>query len=206
MKNKVLLGFFISLINGFSCSSFSVFDVNKNDENELSQICALFEDTKNSRESFTDPEDISKMIHGDTYKTVVCKTNTVPPVVVGVLSYVYRHKGMVEHGKNIAWKTLGSGYVKTNADAICYSIIAVHPEYRRQGVATELMQHTDKSCIALGMKNIILWVYKDNKRAIECYEKEGFSILEEGSLTKKMHKSLDYVDSPLYFLNKIKKA
>lgn len=205
MKNKILVVFFISLINSFSYSSFSVFEVNKNDESELSQICTLFEDKKNRTESFTDPEDISKMIHGDIYKTLVCKTNSVPPKVVGSLSYVYQRNGMEQYGSNIAWEDVNSGFIKTDADAICYSSVAVHPEYRRQGVATELMQHADNFCIKLGMKNIILWVYHKNTQAISCYEKQGFVVLDKGSFAAKMHKSLDYVYSPLYFLNKFKK-
>jgi len=201
MKYKVLLYVILAMANCYTYSSFYVEEVRKDDKHDIAEVCLLFEDETNMLESCIDPKDISAIVHGDRYRTLVCKKDSR---VVGMLSFAYQEKGLEKCSRSVPWTNVRSGYRKTDADSIWYSSIAIHPDYRRQGVATELMKKAERFCIELGVKNIILWVYRKNRDAITCCEKQGFLVLEEVRDSYKMYKFLSYVDSPLYFLEKAK--
>lgn len=171
-------------------SRFDVTELNKYDVDEIQQVCALFEDKKNRHATSVDPEYMLHTIASNKYKTFVCKTKTVPPVVVGILRCMYLRNGLDEYFREIKWNDFTPAYKKTDKDAICYATIAVHPQYRRQGVATALMQRADKFCIDFGMNNIVISAIKSNINAIDCYIKQGFKPLSEGLYTKKLYKEL----------------
>lgn len=52
--------------------------------------------------------------------------------------------------------------------------IAVHPDYRRQGLAQSLLTQGEESVRALGVKIIFLEVAEDNASAIRFYEKSQY--------------------------------
>ena len=188
--------FVLLIIMHFGISaSFSVSEINKHDQDEVKQVCALFEDKTNGRETFTSSEDMLNMAENsdNRYKTFVCKTNTMPPVVVGALTCIYQRNGMKQFSSEVSWDNLkaGSRYKKTDMDAVNYCSFAVHPQYRRQGVATVLIKHADQFCREFGMKNIILSVYQNNQNAFNCYKKKGFQVLHDGRFTKTLHKIIE---------------
>lgn len=57
--------------------------------------------------------------------------------------------------------------------------VAVHPDFRRNGIANELIDHTIKHFINKGAITVILEVRSSNKAAQKLYEKLGFITLRE---------------------------
>lgn len=56
--------------------------------------------------------------------------------------------------------------------------IAVHPDFRRRGIATKLLQALDKYADESGLTLLTLEVRRSNTTAINLYKREGFD--EEG--------------------------
>lgn len=54
------------------------------------------------------------------------------------------------------------------------SNVATHPDFRRQNIASMLMQRALDECDNLGIRDITLEVRTSNKAAIALYEKNGF--------------------------------
>jgi len=157
-------------LSSLSCihGSFNVSELNKNDADEIKQVCALFEDEKNAQQTMIDPEYMLRFIENNRVKAFVCKTQTVPPVVTGVLTCVYMQNGLDKYAREIEWNHLTPRYKRTERDAFCYATIAIHPAYRRCGIATALMQRADKFCAGFGMNKIVISAYKSNNNAINC--------------------------------------
>jgi ribosomal protein S18 acetylase RimI-like enzyme len=78
--------------------------------------------------------------------------------------------------------------VATNADRVIGSVmggyeghrgwinyLAVHPDFRRQGIASQLMQKVESRLLALDCPKINLQIRLDNSEASAFYESLGFS-------------------------------
>ena len=59
--------------------------------------------------------------------------------------------------------------------------VAVHPDYRRQGIAHDLMNYVAERVLERGGKQILLQVEKDNDPALELYKLLNYDVL--GSMT-----------------------
>lgn len=59
--------------------------------------------------------------------------------------------------------------------------VAVHPDYRRQGIARELMAQVTQLLVARQAKEVLLQVVKENKAAISLYQSLGYRTI--GSMT-----------------------
>lgn len=57
--------------------------------------------------------------------------------------------------------------------------IYVHPDYHRQGLATQAISEIEKIAMLAGANGMELRVNRDNTRAISLYEKTGFEIVAE---------------------------
>jgi ribosomal-protein-alanine N-acetyltransferase len=98
-----------------------------------------------------------------------------------------------------AGQVIGSSVLlfrKNSKNARVYSI-AVHADYRAQGVALELNRHLEKSAKQRGAHAIILEVNFGNSRALKFYEKLGYenwgtypAFYEDGSDALRMIKRL----------------
>ena len=64
--------------------------------------------------------------------------------------------------------------------------LAVAPQYRRQGVATRMMNAAEKSLKSAGCPKINLQVRTSNKAVIQFYESVGFSTDDVVSLGKRL--------------------
>lgn len=53
--------------------------------------------------------------------------------------------------------------------------VAVHPDLRRKNIATDLLSRLFEVCRQRGLKSITLEVRQSNEKAINLYEKNGFS-------------------------------
>jgi ribosomal protein S18 acetylase RimI-like enzyme len=67
-------------------------------------------------------------------------------------------------------------------------VIAVHPDYRGTGVAQRLMTEFENRVRDYNQNELVLSVKKDNRRAINAYQKFGLKIKEEHSQTYVMNK------------------
>jgi ribosomal protein S18 acetylase RimI-like enzyme len=64
--------------------------------------------------------------------------------------------------------------------------LAVYPDYRRQGLAREMMEHAERLLREAGCPKINLLVRKTNTAVIAFYEELGFSVDEVVSLGKRL--------------------
>ena len=62
-------------------------------------------------------------------------------------------------------------------DSATIAQIAVHPDYRRQHLASMMMQEIIDDCYAKRVSNITLEVRENNKKACKLYQKFGFEIV-----------------------------
>ena len=67
-------------------------------------------------------------------------------------------------------------------------VIGVHPDFRGQGLAQQLMSEFEMRTKEFHQKEMVLSVKKDNSRAIKAYSNFGWSTKEEHDNTFVMHK------------------
>ena len=79
--------------------------------------------------------------------------------------------------KNIIYNgiVVGSVLVRTIDNGLLIDEIFIEKEYRNRGIGTSII----KNILSYRNKDIYLWVYKDNIKAIKLYKKLGFTILEK---------------------------
>ena len=82
-------------------------------------------------------------------------------------------------------------------DSATIAQIAVRPEYRRQGIASIMMQEICDDCYAKRVSNITLEVRKNNAKAQHLYKKYGF----EEVLIKPHY--YDNGDDAIYMIKKV---
>src|SRR5437899_4798329 len=72
------------------------------------------------------------------------------------------------------------------------SIVAVHAEWQRRGIGTQLVKAVLGVAESLALKRVRLTVHADNRAAIRLYEKFGFEI--EGRERQATYKDGNYTD------------
>ncbi len=71
-------------------------------------------------------------------------------------------------GFGIAWKV---------AEETQILEIAVLPQHRRKGIATQILSELSKESVKSGCKKMVLEVQKDNSMALKFYEQQGLKIV-----------------------------
>jgi hypothetical protein len=66
--------------------------------------------------------------------------------------------------------------------------VAVSPQYRRQGIGSQLIKHAEKELIAIGCRKINLQIRASNAEVVEFYKKLGYLIEERISMGKLVKK------------------
>jgi len=72
-------------------------------------------------------------------------------------------------------KIVAFAVVSVSFDEGYLHLIAVDSNYRKQGIATNLLNHCERLAIFRGVSKIILDVRKSNESAIKLYEKCGYT-------------------------------
>lgn len=183
MKLKTLGVFclFISIAHHIPLKSaqvkpVEVRELNINDPQEVWEMCSIFNDPDIRSETIMDFDWCMNRFKRDPkrQKVFVAKTATEQPEVCGVLMCDYKADGQYKRiSRYRDWK---DGIMRENKqdDAVEFSTLGVHKDYRRQGVATKLMQAAQDECKAQGISYLSLFVYSTAKEAIKAYEKFGF--------------------------------
>lgn len=90
------------------------------------------------------------------------------------------------HGKTVIG-TLMAGY--DGHRGWLYSV-AVHPDYRRQGLGASLVRHGEQALIALGCLKINLQITSGNEAVVGFYEALGYGVEPRISMGKKIAQNL----------------
>ena len=79
--------------------------------------------------------------------------------------------------KNIVLKNIivGSFLITKNENGLLLDEIFIEEQYRNKGIGTSII----KDVVSKSNSNVYLWVYKDNIKAFNLYNKIGFNIKEE---------------------------
>lgn len=176
-------------------AGFEIKELNLQDKVELDGLCALFAFPDNRIKTTADADEIRRLVYLPHNKTFISMTKATPPVVIGMLMCQYARNELDPSPRFynfLDWDCFLSGrYKKTEYDAINYGTIAIHGDYRRHGVASELMNKAEQFCVDNGIDNAVLSVFKSNHKALGCYKKQGFEVLCDGhGVCKKLHKKI----------------
>ncbi|RCK76761.1 MAG: Ribosomal-protein-S18p-alanine acetyltransferase [Anaerolineae bacterium] len=79
-------------------------------------------------------------------------------------------------GENMTW-VVGAIVVWLVVDEAHIATLAVHPDYRRRGIATQLLQTALQECARLGMRTATLEVRAGNLAAQNLYRRFGFEVV-----------------------------
>ena len=64
--------------------------------------------------------------------------------------------------------------------------LAVHPDYRRQGIGQQLIDHCFAALLAIGIQKCHLFIFKENQSGIAFWEGTGWSYREDIAVMSKM--------------------
>ena len=71
-------------------------------------------------------------------------------------------------------KVIGCLLITNNEDGTLLDELYIHPEFQNRGIGTNIIKDLMRR-----EYNIYLWVYKNNVKAFNLYQKLGFNIIEE---------------------------
>ena len=83
----------------------------------------------------------------------------------------------IDEYKNIVLNNIivGSFLITKNENGLLLDEIFIEEQYRNKGIGTSII----KDVVSKSNNNVYLWVYKDNIKAVNLYNKLGFNIKEE---------------------------
>ena len=87
-----------------------------------------------------------------------------------ILKQIFEYKNIVLN--NII---IGSFLITKNENGLLLDEIFIEEQYRNKGIGTSII----KNVVSKSNSNVYLWVYKDNIKAFNLYNKIGFNIKEE---------------------------
>lgn len=195
MKVKIS-GVFCLLISMLYCVALKsakfprheIRELNMNDPQEIMQTCSLFKDPDISSGTFMHFDGCmdrlvdrfnkknTRLFKPEAYKIFISKTIDEKPEVSGVLMCQYLAGGQYPRiSSMIGWQD-GMKQENKEDDAVEFRALGVDQNYRRQGIATKLMQAAQDACVAQNVPCIRLTAYTTAQEAIAAYAKFGFTM------------------------------
>ncbi|TAG93547.1 MAG: GNAT family N-acetyltransferase [Oscillatoriales cyanobacterium] len=173
--------FFISPIWGQQISQNYRFLVRIADANDLTQLADILASSFHSREGFVDwaypvlrlgiYEDLKNRLRSKTEHYICLVSELVsreenslaqqPESIAGTVEVALRSR--------LAWQLPSSDYPYL-------SNLAVHPEYRRQGVAQQLLSSCEQTVREWGFSEVYLHVLENNHAARQLYYQTGYRL------------------------------
>jgi ribosomal protein S18 acetylase RimI-like enzyme len=174
-----IFNFFIFLI-GISLNSYaSLFPIrplNGSDMSDFRQVCELFNQEDVSQATGCNTTDICRMISEKKKGIYVAESlQDSQSYIVGIVVVSYWHKGLTNLGSIRPWSMILVDEVK-DQDSISFDVIATHQDFRRQGIAKNMMNYIEDFGLAKNIPSLFLSVYKDNESALACYQAQGYQI------------------------------
>jgi len=83
--------------------------------------------------------------------------------------WVYEHEGSIA-----AWLALRSYYGRPAYHRTVESAVYVDPGHRRRGIAHELLDHALRAAPAMGIANVLAFVFVHNQPSVTLFEAHGF--------------------------------
>ena len=80
-----------------------------------------------------------------------------------------------QEGRVAGWLGLRSFYGRPAYHRTVESAVYVDPAHRRRGVARRLLAHALAQCPALGIRNVLAFVFAHNAPSIDLFRAQGFS-------------------------------
>ena len=77
-------------------------------------------------------------------------------------------------GKILGWLGLRSFYGRPAYHRTVESAVYVSPEHQREGIARKLLSHALEECPALGVANVLGFIFAHNMPSVTLYEAHGF--------------------------------
>lgn len=129
--------------------------VDKNDAKEIQSLADLFSD-----------QEIQEKTHS-TKAEMIANAQGVDDLV-----YIAKAADGTVYGALMA---VIDGESAATSSKMIICTVATHPQYRGQGIATQLLQKIEAVCLSRNLQRLELWVIADNEKAIRCYQKAGFT-------------------------------
>ena len=79
-----------------------------------------------------------------------------------------------DDGRIVGWLGLRSFYGRPAYHRTVESAVYVEPEHQREGVARRLLGHALAQCPALGISNVLAFVFAHNMPSVTLFEAHGF--------------------------------
>jgi len=79
-----------------------------------------------------------------------------------------------EAGEVEAWLSVRSFYGRPAYHRTVESAVYVSPEHQREGIARKLLSHALEECPALGVANVLGFIFAHNMPSVTLYEAHGF--------------------------------
>lgn len=84
-----------------------------------------------------------------------------------------------ENGQAVAIMSFGDAGDADAAEALEIWRLYVAAHFQRLGIGRQLMNFAEQQADALGRKRIVIWAFKENRRAVSFYQKNGYRIDKE---------------------------
>jgi ribosomal protein S18 acetylase RimI-like enzyme len=166
LKNKFLFVIIVcaAIIESYSlAANFEIRALNYHDAQEIKEVCELFED-----------KDIQEMTGGKTSDSQMDLLSSYTLAEEQKYGKYFICRSVGEHKKVCGILTC----VHSSEDGYAeYKAIGVHKDYRRQGIASLMMEYVENIYVKkIPVQKILIGVFPQNVVAIKCYSKQGFYI------------------------------
>ena len=131
---------------------FSIKELNYENEQEVADVCEIFQDEQIQKMTNANPDLIKRLITSSPFRFLACTTIEDPLITCATLGFEDDQKD----------------------NTALFLILAVKHDFQQKGIASSLMIHAEQKFIDHSVQQIFMHVDPRNKSALACYKKQGF--------------------------------